>query len=323
MQATMSEPRFNRAEVAKAVGALAAKGVYVGTSSWKYPGWRGQLYDETRYITRGKFAESRFERECLTEYAEIFKSVCVDAAYYRFPEHKYLAGMMSQVPDDFRFAFKVTDLITIKKFTKLPRFGQKAGKPNENFLNSDLFAAAFVKPFEDFRQKVGLFMFEFSKFYPTDYQHGRDFAADLDRFLGNLPPDWPYGVEMRNKHWLRPDYFEVLRKHHVAHVYNSWAEMPAVSEQMAMEGSRTNDHLCAARFLLKPGRKYEESVKLFEPYDRVKEPNSDARAAGATLIVEGMRFEPRRRTYIYVNNRLEGNALETIARILEQVRPRQ
>jgi len=30
------------------------------------------------------------------------------------------------------------------------------------------------------------------------------------------------------------------------------------------------------------------------------------------LIVEGEKFEPRRNTYIYVNNRLEGNALETI-----------
>ena len=310
---------FNRAAVAKQAGALAAKGVYVGTSSWKYPAWRGQLYDETRYITRGKFAESRFERECLAEYAEVFKSVCVDAAYYRFPEHKYLAGMMSQVPDDFRFAFKVTDLITIKKFTNLPRFGQKAGKPNENFLNSDLFAAAFVKPFEEFRQKVGLFMFEFSKFYPSDYQHGSDFATDLDRFLGNLPKGWPYGVEMRNKLWLRSDYFEVLRKHRVAHVFNSWTDMPPIGEQLAVEGSRTNNDLIAARFLLKPGRKYADSVKLFEPYDQIKEPNLEARKAGAALIVEGMEYEPRRKTYIYVNNRLEGNALETIARILEQV----
>ena len=34
-------------------------------------------------------------------------------------------------------------------------------------------------------------------------------------------------------------------------------------------GSRTSSDLCAARFLLKPGGKYEEAVKLFEPYDRI------------------------------------------------------
>ena len=39
--------------------------------------------------------------------------------------------------------------------------------------------------------------------------------------------------------------------------------MPAIREQMALDGSRTNPNICAARFLLKPGRRYEEAVKLF------------------------------------------------------------
>ena len=77
------------------------------------------------------------------------------------------------------------------------------------------------------------------------------------------------------------DYFAVLKQHGVAHVFNSWADMPSVKEQLALDGSRTNPNLCAARFLLKPGRKYQEAVELFEPYDKTKEPNADARAAGA------------------------------------------
>jgi hypothetical protein len=39
------------------------------------------IYDESKYITRGKFAKTHFERECLREYAETFKTVCVDAGY--------------------------------------------------------------------------------------------------------------------------------------------------------------------------------------------------------------------------------------------------
>jgi uncharacterized protein YecE (DUF72 family) len=312
-----SQPAFDREWVKAALGGLAGQGVYIGTSSWKYPGWRGLVYDENRYMTRGKVAESRFERECLAEYAEVFKTVCVDAAYYRFPDQRYLESMMSQVPADFQFSFKVTDDITLKRFTKLPRFGLRAGKANENFLNADLFAAAFVRPLEPFKRNVGLFMFEFSKFYPGDYEHGRDFVADLDQFLGNLPRGWPYGVEIRNKFWLRADYFEVLRKHGVAHVYNSWTDMPPVSEQMALAGSRTSGKLRAARFLLKPGRKYEQAVNLFKPYDEIKDPYPDGRAAGAALVKEGVAAESERQTFIYVNNRLEGNALETIAGMLE------
>jgi hypothetical protein len=81
---------------------------------------------------------------------------------------------------------------------------------------------------------------------------------------------------------------------------------------MASPGSRTNPNLIAARFLLKPDRKYEEAVKTFQPYDKVKEQNPDARATGKALIAEGKEAGPERRTFIYVNNRLEGNALETI-----------
>jgi hypothetical protein len=85
---------------------------------------------------------------------------------------------------------------------------------------------------------------------------------------------------------------------------------------MALPGSQTNPQLVAARFLLKPGRKYEDAVKSFQPYDKTKEVNAPARQAGAALIGAG-KMNPDRKTFIYVNNRLEGNALETIKAMLE------
>lgn len=294
---------------------LASKDVYIGTSSWKYEGWLGSFYSPDRYYYRGKIAKSRFERNCLSEYAEVFKTVCVDAAYYDFPRREYLEGLADQVPDDFRFGFKVTDAVTIKRFPNLGRFGAKAGQVNRDFLNADLFATAFLKPCEHIRQKVGILMFEFSRFHSVDYEHGRDFISDLDGFLDKLPKSWPYAVEMRNRQWLREEYFSGLNRHGITHVFNSWEAMPPVSEQMAIPGCRTNPQLVAARFLLKPGCKYEEAVKAFKPYDRVQEANEEARSAARALIAEGENYEPRRKTYIYVNNRLEGNALQTITAI--------
>ena len=47
---------------------LAAKGVFIGTSSWKYDGWFGQLYTPARYEYRGKVAKTRFERDCLSQW---------------------------------------------------------------------------------------------------------------------------------------------------------------------------------------------------------------------------------------------------------------
>ncbi len=47
--------------------------------------------------------------------------------------------------------------------------------------------------------------------------------------------------------------------------------------------------------------------------------------AAAQLIAGGERYEPRTKTFVYVNNRLEGNALETIAavfaRAIELLKP--
>ena len=309
---------FDR-EVMKARAAdLAAKGVFIGTSSWKYEGWMGQLYTPQRYEDRGKVARTRFERDCLSEYAEVFKSVCVDAAYYAFPGGNYLTGLAAHVPSGFQFGFKVTDEITVRKFPNLERFGLRAGKPNENFLNAALFNSAFLQPCEAIRPNVGILIFEFSRFYPGDYARGADFVADLDRFFGKLPTGWPYGIEIRNQHWLAPEYFACLARHRVTHVFNSWDAMPSVGEQLAMAGSRTNPRLVAARFLLKPGRKYEDAVNAFKPYDRVKDPNPEARAAGAALIAEGRKAGQGHKTFIYVNNRLEGNALETINGMLDQ-----
>jgi len=293
--------------------SLADQGIYVGTSSWKYPGWCGLVYDEQRYITRSKFSEAKFERSCLSEYAETYRSVCVDGAYYQFPTEQYLASLSEQVPDNFKFGFKVTDDVTLKKFPSLPRFGPKGGTMNPNFLNPELFLDRFLRPCESIRSKVGPLIFEFSTFHKHEFEHGREFMDALDQFLGALPRGWDYGVEIRNKGWLVPEYFQMLQSHGVAHTYNSWTRMPPVSEQMELAGNETAD-FSVSRFLLKPGRSYADAVKGFQPYTGIKEPNENARIAANKLLQQSLLR--KRRGYIYVNNRLEGCAPLTIDGIL-------
>ena len=309
---------FDRDQMKAAAGRLAREGVFLGTSSWKYPGWRGQLYDTDRYVWRGKFSEARFERLCLAEYAEVFKTVCVDAAYYKFPDHRFLEGLVSQVPPDFLFALKVTDRITIKRFADLPRFGRRAGTANEDFLNAGLFTSAFLGPCQPFQANLGLLMFEFSHFSPREFERGREFVEALDQFLGKLPKGWRYGVEIRNRAFLHPEYFAALARHGAAHVFSSWQDMLPVSEQLALPGSRTSPDFFGARLLLKPGRKYEEAVKLFSPYEHIKDPYPEGRTAGTSLIREARSHGGATRGFIYVNNRFEGNALETIAAMVAQ-----
>lgn len=296
------------------LAALASQGVFIGTSSWKYEGWRGLIYDEQRYLYNRKFATTRFERDCLAEYAETFPTVCVDAGYYQFPTPPYLYGLAAQVPESFQFGFKVTDEITIKTFPNLPRFGQRAGRPNPHFLDPELFRNAFLSPCEGHRSKIGPLIFEFSTFHKGDFEHGRDFVAALDQFLGALPRGWNYAVELRNKTWLQPEYFAMLRSHNVAHVYNSWSRMPSVPEQMAMADSDTADFL-VSRLLLRPGRTYEGAVKAFEPYKAIQDEYGEMRES-VKAMVERL-CKKGRKGWIYINNRLEGCAPLTIDAITE------
>ena len=261
-----------------ALDELARSGIFIGTSSWKYPGWCGQLYDEQRYLTRNKFSEAKFERECLSEYAQTFSSVCVDAGYYKFLSEKWIEGLCSQVTLGFRFFFKVTDAITIKNFLNHTRHGILAGKANEHFLNAKLFRSSFLLPCEPFHDHIGALIFEFSQFHQRDFEHGR-------QFLGGLPSGWQYGVEIRNKNFLQPEYFDVLHRHGVAHVFNSWTRLPPVIEQLALPDSVTTDFL-VGRFLLAPGRTYEQALNSFSPYKDTQALDPVAREAGKAIIVK-------------------------------------
>lgn len=298
---------FDRDQVRARLQELAGRNIFVGTSSWKYEGWLGQLYEPDRYWFRGKVARNRFEKGCLKEYAETFKTVCVDAGFYRFPKREWIQQLCESVPEDFRFGFKVTDEITVKHFPNLDRHGPRAGAINPNFLNADLFERAFLEPCSVCPSKIGLLIFEFSRFRRRDFEQGRQFVAELDRFFTALPKGWQYGVELRNANLLQPEYFQVLRRHGVAHVFNAWTEMPEVADQMAMEGAFSTDYF-GARFLLKRKRGYKQAVERFSPYQEVGEQRPEARAA----LRELAKRRVGRPSFVFVNNRLEGNALGTI-----------
>lgn len=308
---------FPRDQLAAAARLLARQcRLYIGTSSWKYDGWIGQIYDDQRYLTRGKFSRKRFDSDALEEYAETFPAVCVDAGYYRFPTEKYLSGLAAKVPADFRLSFKVTDEITVKKFPHLERFGDRAGSDNPNFLNAGLFTEAFLGPLSPHRHKTGVLIFEFSTFHPAHFARGRDFVEALDHFLGELPTGWQYGVEVRNANLLHPAYFAMLRTHNVAHVFNSWTRMPSVAEQCLMPGSFTADFF-AARFLLRPGCAYQQAVDRFQPYRETREVNPEARREIRGLIERGRAQPTPRPSFVFVNNRLEGNSPNTLAATLD------
>jgi uncharacterized protein YecE (DUF72 family) len=296
--------------LASKLESLARRSVWIGTSSWKYPGWLGQIYRRERYTTRGRFSQKKFEETCLAEYAEIFPIVCGDFSFYQFPAEEYWRRLFGGTPEAFRFALKVPEFITVKRFPSHPRYGRRGGLPNESFLNAGLLQELFLNPLAAHGEKVALLIFEFGTFAKADFEGVSQFADTLDDFLGRLPRQCRYAVEIRNREYLDPAYFQCLRRHSVAHVFNAWTRMPELDAQIRIPDAVTAD-FTVTRALLRAGRNYEQAVKQFSPYAAIQDPNPPARAAIRSLIAQG------RAAYIFVNNRFEGNAPATIEAIAD------
>jgi uncharacterized protein YecE (DUF72 family) len=285
-------------------------GIYLGTSSWKYPGWKGLIYHE-QYKS-----EKAFKEDSLKEYSHAFSAVGVDHTYYAFPSQQQLTTYQKETPPDFKFIFKAPEQATIYRYPRLPRYGKVAGTANEHFLDPHFLEDSFLNPLKTLEKKAGAVVFEFSKFRTGMIESGSEFVRRLATFLSAVrkKTDIPLAIEIRNKNWLVGDYFKVLKDNEVAHVFNSWTEMPEVGEQWNL-ALPFDLPFSIVRLLLKPGTAYQTAVDTFSPYDKLHLELTQTRQASAKLIRASM--EKTKLAYVLVNNRFEGCAPKTIEGILD------
>jgi uncharacterized protein YecE (DUF72 family) len=276
-----------------------------GTSTWTYDGWTGDVYHR-RY--RGPQPAKRLE-----EYARypLFRTIGIDSAFYEPPSEEALRAYAQVLPPGFPCVSKVWDRITAK------RLDQARGSPNPDFLNAALFKEAVLDPYaRAFRDHAGCFVFEFQAMRGRDLPDPLEWADQLDAFLEQLPRDFRYAVELRNAELLTDIHGAVLRQHGVAHVFNSWTDVPSIGAQLDLPWTFPAD-FTVARALLKPGRRYADAVKAFEPYDRIREPLPELRRDLRRLIDEALRR--RIEAFILANNRAEGNAPGTIREVVRSL----
>jgi uncharacterized protein YecE (DUF72 family) len=316
MESGTSDVPPQAARLAPKLHALANRGIYFGTSSWKYDGWLGSIYSQERYLTRGKFSNAKFEQDCLTEYAETFPTVCGDLTFYQFPSEQYWAKLFDATSENFIFGFKVPEEITVSTWPTHARYARRAGLENELFLDPDTFQRSFTARLEPYGKRVGPLIFEFGTFNKATFPTRTHFMARLDPFLKALPEGFRYAVEIRNQEYLRPDYFGLLASHNVAHVFNAWTRMPAIDEQSRLPEAFSAD-FTVVRALLRRGRQFEKAVETFQPYRELKQPD-EATRDGLRRIAQRAMHE-RKDAFLFVNNRLEGNAPSTIEAVVERI----
>ncbi len=288
--------------------------VRFGTSTWTYEGWQGQVYKRL-------YAKSKFAQECLGEYCQyqhqgepLFRTVGNDSTFYRPPTANQLRRYLNQIPEDFEMCFKVWEEITIPSYAKHVRYGAKVGQPNPRFLDAQLFNALVLTPYREakFEPHTGPFLFEFQR-------HGlstEEFCTRLDSFLGELPRDFRYAVEIRNAGLLGADYRQVLHKHGAAHVYNHWSSMPPLAEQHKRLEAFTAP-FTVVRLLTPLKMSYEAAKKRAEPYDKIVGELPEMRRDTVELVKTAV--AEQRRAYVLVNNRAEGNAPLTVQALVGQL----
>ncbi len=289
-----------------------------GTSTWAYEGWQGQIYTRP-------YAKTNFARECLSEYCHylhngepLFCTVGNDSTFYRPPTANQLRQYLNQIPEDFEMCFKVWEEITVPHFAKHVRYGHKAGHPNPRFLDATLFNELVLTPFREtkFESHMGPIIFEFQRHGLTS----QDFCTRLDRFLDKIAPDFRYAVEIRNAGLLGPDYRQILEAHGVAHVYNHWSYMPALLQQHTRLEERFTAPFTVLRLLTPLNMSYEVAKKRAAPYNKIVGILPQARTETVALIKQAA--GENRRTYVLVNNRLEGNAPLTVQALKAIVTPK-
>ena len=149
----------------------------IGTSGWHYEHWRGQFYPQA--LTKSGW---------LNFYAQNFATVELNNSFYRLPSEKAFTQWRDSVPENFRFAVKVSRFIThIKRLRNVE-------EPINNFLSRA----------RGLNHKLGPLLYQLPPNMPR-----RD--EMLESFLKLLPRELSHAFEFRHKSWFDQGIFDLLR----------------------------------------------------------------------------------------------------------------
>lgn len=292
------EPAVVGQDVVATAAALPPE-VRIGTSSWSFPGWRGIVY-------AAEHSAEMLARRGLTAYADhpLLRCVGIDRTFYAPVDCSVFAEYAGAVGDDFRFLVKAHEHCTLARFPKHARYGADAGERNRRFLDSAYAIDRVVGPAVDgLGDKLGVLLFQCPPQHTATFGGPSAFAERLGQFLSALPRGPRYAVEVRNPELLSDEYAAALADAGATHCLNVHPTMPPVAIQAQQVG---HGDATIIRWMLHSGYRYEEAKAHYEPFNRLVDPDPEARAMVARLCSDAAR--ERRQAFVIINNKAEGSA---------------
>jgi len=152
--------------------------IQVGCSGWFYSHWRGRFYPAQEVTTKNWFAY----------YANVFRTVELNAPFYRWPTPATVRRWVREAPRGFIYTVKVNRRIT----------------HDQRLIGTAALVRKFCAIADTLGEKMGCFLFQF----PPSHHYS---AARLRAIVTQFDPRHRNVVEFRHKSWWRPNVWKTLR----------------------------------------------------------------------------------------------------------------
>src|SRR5260370_2666368 len=150
--------------------------IWVGTSGYNYPEWKGSFYPADLPATK-----------MLPYYADRFSTVEINYTFYRMPTEKLVAGWAAQTPEPYKLTLKAPRRIT----------------HDSRLKNCGELVDGFCRVAGTLGNKLGALLFQLPPNLKKD-------LALFDAFLADLPPKVCAAFEFRHVSCLDDEIFAPL-----------------------------------------------------------------------------------------------------------------
>jgi uncharacterized protein YecE (DUF72 family) len=303
-----AEPRLDRPP---SLAAYAGR-LFLGTSSWSFPGWAGLVYGR-------EASEQTLSRKGLTAYAQhpLLNAVGIDRGFYAPVSQTQFAQYAAQVPAEFRFLIKAPDRVT----GALIRDEKGRGvQLNSQHLDAEVARTEFVIPcIEGLGERAGVLVFQIS---PLPVQYLRESVAWMGRlgeFLDRLPRGPCYAVELRDAALLTPRLMRTLKEAGAHYCLSLHDRMPPIDRQLraldVLQGPSGGPLI--VRWNLHQGLRYQAARAQYAPFNRLVDEDLPTR----TLLAQraGTHLLAGHTVTIIANNKAEGSAPLTLSRLAQAI----
>ena len=296
-----------------ALGKALPASVFLGTSSWSFPGWQGLVY-------AGAHTDAKLARDGLAAYARhpLLKSVGIDRTFYAPIARADYARYKNQVPESFRFLVKAPMAVTASYVRT------EAGGFSDSpfYFDPHYTQDTFIEPcLAGLGDTAGPLVFQFPPQGAAATREPDRWINRLYRFLQALPPGPLYGVEIRDAALLTPRFFTCLKTVGVTFCVASHAKMPSPEAQIVQMhealGAGAFARAFIARWSLHAGFKYEDAKSRYAPFNQLVDEDLDSRAALAGACLAAV--EAACPAFVIINNKAEGSAPLSIEKLAERI----